>query len=114
MLQQRTSNFDLSTLFRKTVLLAFALIHLVLVARILLDLGVIPADVGVGQLIIDWSDLLAAPVQGVGSGLDSLLGGGGFTPLAGDGFDPAIIAALLGWTVVQNLVMRAVRKFDEI
>ncbi len=114
MLQQTTTNFDLSRLIRRAVLLTFALIHLVLVARILLDLGVIPADAGIGELIATWSNVLAAPVQGVGSGLDSLFGGGGFTAIAGDGFDPAIVAALLGWTVVQNLVMRVVRKFDEI
>lgn len=114
MFQEKTRRFDLSTLFRKTVLLAFALIHVVLVSRILLDLGIIPEDNRFGELIATWSGVLAAPVQGLGSGLDSLFGGGGFTAIAGDGFDPAIIAALIGWTLVQNLVMRAVRKFDEI
>lgn len=114
MLQETTTNFDLSRTIRRAVLLGFALIHLVLVARILLDLGVIPADASIGELIVTWSNLLAAPVQGVGSGLDSLFGGGGFTAIAGDGFDPAIVAALVGWGVVQSLVMRVVRKFDEI
>lgn len=96
------------------MLLGFALIHLVLISRILLDLGVIPETSGFGELIVTWSNVLAAPVQGVGSGLDSLFGGGGFTAIAGDGFDPAIVAALVGWSVVQGLVMRVVRKFDEI
>jgi len=96
------------------VLLTFALIHLVVVVRILLDLGVVPEDGGVGELIVSWSNVLAAPVQGVSSGLDSLFGGEGFTANAGDGFDPAIVAALAGWSVVQGLVMRVVRKFDEI
>lgn len=114
MLQETTRNFDLSTFIRRAVLLTFALIHLVLISRILLDMGVIPEDSGFGELIVGWSDLLAAPVQGVSSGLDSLLGGGGFSAIAGDGFDPAILAALAGWTVVQTLVMRVVRKFDEI
>lgn len=113
MLRQST-NFDLSNFIRRAVLLAFALIHLVLIARILLDLGVIPEDSGIGESIATSSNVLAAPVQGVGSGLDSLFGGGGFTAIAGDGFDPAIVAALVGWTVVQGLVMRVVRKFDEI
>lgn len=114
MMQTTERKFDLSRLLRKTVLLIFALIHLVLVARILLDLGIIPEDGGMGEFVINWSNVLAAPVQGVGSGLDSLFGGGGFTAIAGDGFDPAIIAALVGWSVVQSLVMRVVRKFDEI
>lgn len=114
MLQETTSNFDLSRAIRRLVLLTFALIHTVLVARILLDLGVIPEDNRFGELISAWSEVLAAPVQGVGSGLDSLFGGGGFTAIAGDGFDPAIVAALIGWTVVQRLVMQLVKKFDEI
>jgi hypothetical protein len=37
-----------------------------------------------------------------------------FTAIAGDGFDPAMIAAVVGWGVVQSLVMRVVSKFDEI
>ncbi|NND03842.1 MAG: hypothetical protein HKN91_13755 [Acidimicrobiia bacterium] len=114
MLEQTTRGFDLSRTFRRAVLLGFALIHTILVARILLDLGIIPHDNSFGELIGAWSEVLAAPVQGIGSGLDSLLGGGGFTAVVGDGFDPAIIAAIAGWTVVQALVMRAVRKFDEI
>ena len=28
--------------------------------------------------------------------------------------DPAILAALAGWSVVEGLVMRVVRKFDQI
>ncbi len=114
MLQETTRHFDLSRTIRRAVLLVFALIHTVLIARILLDLGVIPEGNGFADSIAAWSNVLAAPVQGVSSGLDSLLGGGGFTAIAGDGFDPAILAALAGWTVVQKLVMRVVRKFDEI
>ncbi|NNF64530.1 MAG: hypothetical protein HKN07_09755 [Acidimicrobiia bacterium] len=114
MMQTTQRKFDLSRILRKTVLLVFALIHLVLVSRILLDLGIISKDSGLGEFVITWSEVLAAPVQGVGSGVDSLFGGGGFTAIAGDGFDPAIIAALIGWSVVQSLVMRVVRKFDEI
>jgi hypothetical protein len=114
MLEGSVRNFDLSRLIRRATLLIFSLIQLVLVARILLDMGVIPEDGGLGEFVITWSDLLAAPVQGVSSGLDSLFGGGGFTAIAGDGFDPAIVAALAGWSVVEGLVMRVVRKFDQI
>jgi hypothetical protein len=114
MFEESARRFDLSRLVRRAVLLVFALIQLVLAARILLDMGVIPDDGGLGDFVITWSDLLAAPVQGVGSGLDSLFGGGGFTAMAGDGFDPAILAALAGWSIVEGLVMRVVRKFDQI
>ena len=92
----------------------FGVIPFVLVARILLDMGVILEDGGFGRALGTWSDLPAAPVQGVSSGLDSVFGGGGFTAVAGDGFDPAILAALAGWSVVEGLVMRVVRRFDQI
>lgn len=110
--RQGGGGFDLSRLIRRTVLLVFALIQLVLVARILLDLGVIPEDGGVGMRIIDWSDLLAAPVQEIGEGFGML--GGGIGPVAGEGFNAVMLAALVGWSIVEGLVMRVVRKFDEI
>jgi hypothetical protein len=105
--------FDLSRTIRKIVLLGFALIQLVLVARILQDLGVIPADGVVGDPIIRASDALAAPVRGIGNALPPFLTGaiGGF-PTAG--LNVAMIAALAGWTVVEALVMRVVKKFDAI
>lgn len=105
--------FDLSRTIRAIVLLGFAMIQLVLVARILLDLGVIPLDSAAGPVIVRGSDALAAPVQGVGSGLPFGLGrmlGG----VAGQGFNATMVLALGGWTVVEGLVMRVVRKFDQI
>lgn len=107
-------SFDLSRLFRRLVVLAFALIQLVLVARILLDLGVIPVDSGFGEPIIIWSDGLAAPVQGVGSGLSGMFGGAGLESIAGDGFNPVMLVALAGWSVVEGLVMRVVRRLDQV
>ena len=101
-------------LIRKLVVLAFAVIQLVLVARILLDLGVIPADFGSAAMIVTWSDTLAAPVQGLGAGLGGMFGGGGIpgmSPGLGDGLNPAMVAALIGWTVVEGLVLRVVSKF---
>ena len=101
-------------LVRKLVVLAFAVIQLLLVARILLDLGIIPADFGWTEQIVAWSDTLAAPVQGIGSGLGEIFGGGGIPGMGtglGEGLNPAMIAALLGWTVVEGLVLRVVTKF---
>lgn len=37
--------------------------------RILLDLGVITIDSSIGDMIVTYSDLLAAPVEGIGNGL---------------------------------------------
>jgi hypothetical protein len=47
--------------------MAFAVIQLFLVARILLDLGVIPDGNSAGNLIVSASDTLAAPVEDVSS-----------------------------------------------
>ncbi len=113
---QTTSSggFDLSRLLRRLVVLVFASIQLVLVARILLDLGVIPEEGRWGEPIIVFSDLLAAPVQGVGSGFGSWFAGGQIGAMAGEGFNPVMLVALAGWSVVEGLVMRVVRKFDEV
>ena len=107
---QAQSGFDLSRLLRRAVALIFALVQLVLVARILLDLGVIPTESGIGEMIVSYSDLLAAPVEGIGSGF----GIGGIESMAGEGFNPVMLAALVGWSVVEGLVMRVVRKFDKV
>jgi len=109
-----SSGFDLSRLLRRLVVFLFALIQLVLVARILLDLGVIPEEGMLPELIILYSDLLATPVQGVGSGFGSWFAGGEIGAMAGEGFNPVMLVALAGWSVVEGLVMRVVRKFDEV
>ena len=106
--------FDLSRLIRRLVVLVFALIQATLVARILLDLGMIPVDSGFGESIVTYSDILAAPVQGVGSGFSSMFGGSGIEAIAGEGFNGVMLVALAGWSVVEGLVMRVVRKFDEV
>jgi hypothetical protein len=112
--QTASSGLDLSRLLRRLTVLVFAVIQLVLVARILLDLGVIPVDSAFGETVITWSDLLAAPVQGVGSGISSMFGGSGLESIAGEGLNAVMIVALAGWSVVEGLVMRVVRKFDEV
>lgn len=106
--------FDLSRLLRRLVMLVFALIQATLVARILLDLGLFSADSSFGGLVVSLSDFLAAPVQGVGSGISSMFGGAGLESIAGEGFNPVMLVALAGWSVVEGLVMRVVRKFDQV
>lgn len=107
---RRADGFDLSRLVRRIVALVFALIQLVLVARILFDVGVIPNDWSIGDSIVTWSDLVAAPVEGVGNGL----GFSGFDTMAGEGFNPVMVAALVGWSVVEGLIMQVVKKFDQV
>ncbi len=102
--------FDLSRTLRRLVVLGFAVLQAVLVARILLDLGVIPADGTLGEFVTTASDLLAAPVQGIGG----MFGAMGLEGIAGEGFNPVMLVALAGWSVVEGLVMRVVRKFDQV
>jgi hypothetical protein len=100
----------LGRLVNRLVVVAFAAIQAVLVARILLDLGVIPADWGLSASIADWSDTLAAPVAGLAGGLFDGGATSGLGPSFGDGFNPVMLAALFGWTLVEGLVTGVVRK----
>jgi len=101
-------------LIRRLIVLAFAVVQLILVARILLDLDVIPTEGALGDLIVPWSDALAAPVAGLGDGLSQFLGGGAMFGGAGDGLNPAMVAALIGWSIVEGLVLRVARKFEAV
>lgn len=99
---------------RKLVVLAFAVIQLVLVARVLFDVGVVAADFAWAEYIVTWSNALAAPVQGIGSGFGEIVGSGGIRGMGlGEGLNPVMLAALTGWTVVEGLVLRVVTKFAE-
>ena len=104
-------------LVRKLVVLAFAVIQLILVGRILLDLGIIPAEGAALEYLVPWSDALAAPVKSLGDGLGGLLGGGGIPgvgPGLGGGLNATMLAALFGWTIVEGLVLRVVGKFASV
>jgi hypothetical protein len=78
------------------------------------DLDHAAALVAAGTGLAIWSDLMAAPVQGLGSGLGSMFGGSGFDSIAGDGLNPVMLVALAGWSVVEVLVMGVVREFDQV
>jgi len=107
----------LTRLVRRLVVLAFAVVQATLVGRILLDLGVIPAEGLALQYLVPWSDAFAAPVRGLGQGLGGLFGGGGIPGLGtglGGGLNPVMVAALAGWTIVEGLVLRVVTKFATV
>lgn len=125
-----TSAFSPFRFLKRVAVLLFALIQGVLIARILLDLGVIPPDNAFGTFVIFWSDTLAAPVQGLGNSF-GWLGGGAPLPGAlppglpgmpgGDmfsmtetGLNAVMLAALAGWTIVEWLVMRFVNKLQQV
>ncbi|MGD2103191.1 MAG: hypothetical protein PVG83_13240 [Acidimicrobiia bacterium] len=41
-------------------------------------------------------------------------GGTGPQSIAGEGFNVGMLAALAGWSAVEDFVMRAVRKLDQV
>lgn len=105
-------------LLRRLVVLAFAGVQAILVGRILLDLGIIPAEGLALEYLVPWSDALAAPVSGLGQGLGGIFGGGGgipgIGPVMGGGLNPVMLAALAGWTIVEALVLRVVGKLAAV
>lgn len=102
--RDRERGFSPGRMIKRVVVWAFAAVQAILVARILLDLGVIPEDWSINGFIVSASDALAAPVQGLGNMF------GSFGGPAGDGFNPIMVGALIGWTMVEALVMRVVNK----
>ena len=108
------TGFNPFRLLRRMVVLLFTLVQGVLIARIFIDLGVIPTENTFSDVIAFWSNFLAAPVQGIGSGFGALFGGGGIEMIAGEGLDAVIVAALIGWTVVEKLAMRFFTKLETV
>ncbi|MDQ2940557.1 MAG: hypothetical protein M3R05_00045 [Chloroflexota bacterium] len=95
-------------LLRRLIVLGFAVVQLILVARILIDLDVLPGEGTLPDLVISLSEAVAAPVAKMAQGF-----GGGFgSPVSGA--DPAIIAALIGWTVVEGLVVGVLSRFSSV
>jgi hypothetical protein len=103
-----SQGFSPGRLIKRIAVLAFAAVQAVLVARILLDLGVIPEGWSINAFFVSTSDALAAPVEGLGGMF------GSFGGPAGDGFNPLMMGALIGWTMVEALVMRVVNKVASI
>jgi hypothetical protein len=102
------------SIIRRLVVLAFAVIQAILVARILIDLGVISTDGPIAEAVVPWSEALIAPVEGIAGNFGGLGGLGGIGALgmsAGSGIDPIVLGALAGWTVVEGLVLGVVRRF---
>lgn len=96
--------FSPGRVFKRIVVLAFSAIQAILVARILLDLGVTPEGWSINGFVVSASDAFAAPVSGLGDMF------GSFGGPAGAGFNPIMMGALIGWTMVESLVMRVVNK----
>ena len=87
---------------RQLVVGAFGLVQLVLGARIMLDLGVLPSDMPFVGLIVPFSDALAAPITSLAERF------GASPPGIGAGLNPAIVTALIGWSLVEMVVLMVV------
>lgn len=84
---------------RQLVIAAFGVVQAILTARILLDLGVLPLDMPLVDLIRPASDALASPVIALAERLAVE------PPAFGGGLNPAMVTALIGWSLVEIVVL---------
>jgi hypothetical protein len=85
---------------RRLIVLTFGVLQLFLLARLAIDLRVVSAGGEVARVIVRLSEALAAPVQVVADAI-----GVNFDAAPGAGMDPAIITALIGWSVVEAILL---------
>ena len=88
---------------RQIIVIAFGAIQLILGARIAIDLGFLPAEGGIADFVIPTSEALAAPIQAIADAIGFDLSG-----IPGGGVDPVILAALIGWSIVEGIVLMLV------
>jgi hypothetical protein len=84
----------------RLIVLAFGMIQLVLAARIAIDIGMLPSNGAIADLVIPVSEALATPMQAIADAIGLDLSG-----VPGAGIDPAILTALVGWTAVEGLAL---------
>lgn len=90
----------------RLIVLAFGIIQLLLTLRLILPLfgGSVPeAAEPFMPAFIDITDLLIVPFSWL------KLPGDGFTGFGGGQFDASVLPALIGWSVVQLVVITALR-----
>lgn len=87
---------------RRLLVVVFGAIQLVLTARIAIDFGILPAEGAIADLVIPLSETLAAPIQAVADAV-----GVDFSGIPGAGIDPAIITALIGWSIIEGIALLA-------
>ena len=85
---------------RRLLVLAFGVIQLILTARIAIDLGILPSEGDLPTLVIDLSEALASPIQAAANAM-----GIDFSGVPGAGIDPAILAALIGWSIIEAIAL---------
>jgi hypothetical protein len=85
---------------RRLIVIAFAAIQLVLLARLAIDFGMLSAEGELADLVIRLSETLAAPIQVVAEAI-----GVNFDAVPGSGMDLAILTALIGWSIVEAIAL---------
>jgi len=85
---------------RRLIVLAFGIIQLVLTARIAIDLGILPSSGDLADIVVRLSEALAAPIQVVADAI-----GINFHAAPGTGLDPAILTALIGWSIIEAIAL---------
>jgi hypothetical protein len=84
----------------RLIVLAFGVIQLILAARIAIDFGIIASDGAIAGLVIPVSEALASPMQALADAI-----GIDLSAVPGAGIDPAILAALVGWSAIEGLAL---------
>jgi hypothetical protein len=87
---------------RQLIVVAFAVIQAILGLRILLDLGVLPTTMPFADVIELASNALAAPVVALADRF------GAESPGFGAGLDPTIVTALIGYSLIEIVVVMVV------
>ena len=85
---------------RRLIVLVFGVIQLILVARLAIDFGMINAQGDLADTVIRLSEALAAPIQALADAI-----GVDFSGIPGAGIDPAILTALIGWSIVEAVAL---------
>jgi len=84
------------------IVVAFAVVQAILGLRILLDLGVLPTTMPFADVIEPASNALAAPIVALAERF------GAESPGFGAGLDPTIVTALIGWSLIEVVVLMVV------
>ena len=85
---------------RRLIILAFGVIQLILIARLAIDLGMLSAEGDLADNVIRLSEGLAAPIQALADAI-----GVDFSGIPGAGVDPAIVTALIGWSIIEAIAL---------
>jgi disulfide bond formation protein DsbB len=94
------ANARYSPVMRRLIVIAFGVIQLILTARLAIDFGMLPSDGDLPGMVISLSEALASPIQLLADAIGIDFGG-----IPGAGMDPTILTALIGWSIIEAIVL---------